>query len=267
LSPGIASLPKGLSKVAAPFEWRQADDLVWLEAVLGSATAAFSTRLGGVSDGPYRSLNLGMLTADDRDRVLQNRRMLSHVLRRDPGSIVMGRQVHGTRVQLRETSPPDGAPLVEADAQLTGAPHLTPLVLVADCVPVVLATTGPGKTMVAALHCGWRGLAGGIVEAVLTSTGAHVDVVIGPGIGSCCYEVGDEVREAFRARGHGPEVMPDGRLDLARAIRRELDRLGVLDDHVHDCGLCTACNPELFFSHRRDRGTTGRQAGLAWLSS
>jgi YfiH family protein len=263
LSPGIASLSKSLPEVASPFRWQTADELVWLEVAFGSATAAFSTRLGGVSDGPYRALNLGVVTADERSRVLENRRLLALALHRDAGSILMGRQVHGTDIQIRETAPEEGAPLAEADAQLTSAAPLTPLVLVADCVPVVIAA----PSVVAVVHCGWRGVAGGIVERVVRITGQQAAVVIGPGIGACCYEVGDEVREAFRARGHSADVMPDGRLDLARAIRAELERIGLAADEVHDCGLCTACNPELFFSHRRDRGTTGRQAGLAWLSS
>jgi YfiH family protein len=254
-------------RIAAPFGWRQAGAVTWLEVSLGSAAAAFSTRLGGASDGPYRSLNLGILTDDDRARVLQNRRTLASALGRDVESIAMGRQVHGTGVQVRDALPVPGAALLECDAQVTALPALTPLVLVADCVPLVLA--GPGT--VAAVHCGWRGLAGGIVERALAFTGddAHgqVKAALGPGIGPCCYAVGDEVREAFRASGHREEVLPDGRLDLALAVRRELERLGVNADKIHDCGLCTSCNPELFFSHRRDGGVTGRQAGLAWLGS
>jgi YfiH family protein len=263
LSAGVASLSKGLPKVAAPFRWERADGLVWLEAAVGSTAAAFSTRLGGVSEGPYRSLNLGVLTADERGRVLENRRILAGALHRAPRSILMGRQVHGTRIQLRESAPEDASPLAEADAQLTSTPNLTPLVLVADCVPVVIGTS----SLVGVVHCGWRGLAAGILEAVVRTTGAKACAAIGPGIGACCYEVGDEVRQAFRARGHGEDVMPDGRLDLVRAIRGELERLELVKDQVHDSGLCTSCNPELFFSHRRDRGATGRQAALAWLSS
>jgi YfiH family protein len=256
-----------LPQVAAPFGWREAADLVWLEAMLGPATAAFSTRLGGTSGGAYRSLNLGVLTDDERTRVRENRRTLARALGRDARSVVMGRQVHGIHVHLRESAPGEEAPLVEADAQVTAAAHLTPLVLVADCVPVVIAARG----VVAAVHCGWRGVAGGIVERVLTAVrdrpGDDVHVALGPGIGPCCYEVGDEVRQAFRARGHDLTAMPAGRLDLALAIRGELERLGVAGNHLHSCGLCTSCNPELFFSHRRDRGVTGRQAGIAWLNS
>jgi YfiH family protein len=250
-------------QVAAPFAWRRAGAVVWLGVSLESATAAFSTRLGGVSEGPYRSLNLGILTDDDRGRVLENRRTLASALGREVESIAMGRQVHGTGVQVRDAAPIPGAPLRESDAQVTTSHALTPLVLVADCVPLVLAGTGT----VAAVHCGWRGVAGGIVERALAFAGDHVHAVLGPGIGPCCYAVGDEVRETFRARGHQEDVLAEGRLDLALAIRRELERLGAKPEQIHGCGLCTRCNPELFFSHRRDGGITGRQAGLAWLGS
>jgi purine-nucleoside/S-methyl-5'-thioadenosine phosphorylase / adenosine deaminase len=251
----------------APFEWRESGRVQWLETSLGTATAAFSTRRGGVSEGPYSALNLGVLTDDVRDRVIANRRALVQALGRDAGSIAMGRQVHGPGVEVRETAPEPGAPMREADAQVTAAPDLTPLVLVADCVPVVVA--GPGA--VAAVHCGWRGVAAGVVGEALAALPVEgpgqVQAALGPGIGPCCYEVGDEVRSAFRARGHDGDVLADGRLDLKLAVRRELERLGVAPGCIHACDLCTSCNPELFFSHRRDQGVTGRQAGLAWLSS
>jgi YfiH family protein len=263
LTVGTASLPE----VSAPFLWRERGDVPWLEVTLGSGTGAFSTRRGGVSEGAYRSLNLGVLTDDDRGRVLENRRRLLSALGRRTGSALMGRQVHSTHVQVRATAIEDGRPLTEADAQVTQAASLTPLVLVADCVPVVIAAPG----VVAAVHCGWRGVAGGIVERALAAMGeaaaGDVHAALGPGIGACCYEVGDEVRQAFRGRGHGEHVVPDGRLDLALAVRGELERLGVGAGRIHACGLCTSCASELFFSHRRDRGVTGRQAGLAWSSS
>ena len=263
MSAPVTSLPE----VVAPFSWREAGELRWIEAKIGSATAAFSTRLGGVSEGAYRSLNLGVLTDDDRDRVLGNRRALTAALARDGESIVMGRQVHGTEVQVRQTAPEPGAALREADAQITGAPDLTPLVLVADCIPLVLVAPGA----VAAVHCGWRGVADGIIEravaAVRDRAPGALSGALGPGIGACCYEVGDDVRAAFRGRGHGDGVVSERRLDLALAVRRELEELGVAAGRIHACELCTSCNPELFFSHRRDGGLTGRQAGLAWLSS
>jgi YfiH family protein len=249
--------------VAAPFGWREEGEVVWLEVALGVATGAFSTRLGGGSEGAYRSLNLGVLTDDDRDRVLENRRTLAGALGRDAGSLVLGRQVHGTAVEIRESAPEPGAPLREADAQITATCKLTPLVLVADCVPLLLGTADA----VAAVHCGWRGVAGGIVEKALAAVRerARGDVfaALGPGIGACCYEVGPEVLAAFEARGH--EQRPGRRLDLPGAVRHELERFAVPAERIHACGLCTSCNPQLFFSHRRDGGQTGRQAGLAWL--
>jgi polyphenol oxidase len=248
-----------LASVPAPFEWRTDGGLSRLHAKLDGAVAAFSTRLGGVSEAAFASLNLGILTDDDPARVRRNRELLAEVVGRPLETILMGRQVHGTGVEARDEA--DGA-LREADAQLTHSTGLTPLVLVADCVPVVVARPGA----VAAVHCGWRGVAGGILERALDALGrGGVSAVLGPGIGACCYEVGEEVRAAFRARGHEVAAMPDGRLDLPQAIRTELERLGV--PRVSDCGLCTSCNADLFFSHRRDRGATGRQAGLAWLAS
>jgi YfiH family protein len=254
-----------LPTVDLPFAWRADRDLVWLEAKVGSATAAFSTRLGGVSDGPYRSLNLGVLTDDERTRVHENRRSLAGALGRDPDSIVMGRQVHGAGVQLRRMPAREGGSLREADAQVTFEQDLTPLVLVADCVPLILFAPGA----VAAVHCGWRGVAGGVVDEAVGAVRRHspesISAVVGPGIGVCCYEVGENVDSAFRGRGLPGAT--DGRLDLTSAIRRELEELGVAAGRIHACELCTSCHPELFFSHRRDGGVTGRQAGLAWLSS
>jgi polyphenol oxidase len=253
----LAALPR----VAAPLEWRADGALTWLTADLGPAQAAFTTRRGGVSEGPFESLNLGILTADDPDRVRQNRVTLAGALQRDPAGVAMGHQVHGAGIQVRDAV--HGGELERADAQATASPQLTPLVLVADCVPLVLAARGA----VVAVHCGWRGVAAGIVGgAVATvrelSGGAHVSAAIGPGIGPCCYEVGDEVIERFAARGHR---VAGRALDLPAAVFSELAWSEVSDVAV--AGICVSCNPELFYSHRRDGGVTGRQAGLAWLKS
>ena len=250
-----------LPRVAAPFEWCADGVLTWLTAEVGPARAAFTTRLGGVSEGPFESLNLGILTADDPDRVRQNRATVAGALQRDPARVVMGHQVHGAGIQVRVAQ--HGRELERADAQVTTAAELTPLVLVADCVP--LAVAAPGA--VAAVHCGWRGVAAGIVSGAVATVrelagGADVSAAIGPGIGACCYEVGDQVIERLAARGHRAA----GRaLDLPAAVASELAWSGVSDVAV--AGICVSCNPELFYSHRRDGGVTGRQAGLAWLKS
>jgi hypothetical protein len=242
-------------------EWHESDGPRWLGAELPGARAAFSTRLGGVSEPPFESLNLGILTGDDGGAVLENRDRLALRLGLSPGRVLMGLQVHGADVLEhggpQEPSPyaqPGGA-MAEVDGHATSQAGLAPLVLVADCLPV--AMSGPGG--VAMLHCGWRGLAGGIVARGAGAVGAEA-AAIGPGIGPCCYEVGEEVLERFAGLGEG---IADGRmLDLAEVARRQLAAAGVED--VEQADLCTSCNPELFFSHRRD-GDPRRQAGLVWL--
>ena len=210
---------------------------------LPGATALFTTRRGGVSQGPYAALNLGLWTEDEPERVRANRERV----RGEVGAerLAQGRQVHGTRVVV------DGQGIEEADGQVTTGRGVAAMVLVADCLPVALV----GPEAVGMVHAGWRGLAGGVLEAGVEATGAFA-AAIGPGIGPCCYEVGDDVRAAFGTT--------DRTLDLKAIARARLQEAGVRQ--IHDCGLCTACDAERFFSHRRDRGVTGRQAGLAWLS-
>jgi YfiH family protein len=244
-------------------KWRDADGVVWLEAELAGACAAFTTRVGGVSEFPFASLNLGLADGDERGSVLENRRRLAAALELDPARIGIARQVHGTALADRRQRPvptayaAPGGDGPEADGHLLERDGEAALVFVADCLPVAVA--GPGGAAI--LHCGWRGLAGGIVAAGAAAVRA-THAAIGPGIGPCCYEVGEEVLAAFSRLGEG---IADGRmLDLAEAARRLLAEAGV--KHVESAELCTCCEPSLFFSYRRD-GTTGRQAGLAWLLS
>jgi YfiH family protein len=243
-------------------QWRQRDGIRWLEATLPGATAAFSTRVGGRSAGPFESLNVGLLTGDEPEAVFASRALLAGALGRDPAGVLIGHQVHAAAVLRRESrlSPSPFAEqarrAAEADGQATAEPALTPLVQVADCLPVALA----GRRGVAMLHCGWRGLAAGIVARGVEEVQA-TDAAIGPGIGPCCYEVGDEVLDEFAELGAG---VADGRmLDLPEVARRLLAAAGV--ESVQSAGVCTSCEPELFFSYRRDRGRSGRQAGLVWI--
>jgi len=243
-------------------QWKGDNGLRWLEAELPGARAAFSTRVGGVSDEPYDSLNLAILTGDARDHVRDNRHRLGAALQVDPARVLIGRQVHGGEVATHDAAPAPnafadpGPDLPEVDGQATSRPGLVPLVMVADCLPVALA----GRRGVAMVHCGWRGLAAGIVERGASIAGAGA-AAIGPGIGPCCYEVGEEVLAAFESLGPG---VSDGRmLDLREVTRRLLERAGVGSVTVSD--LCTSCNAELFYSHRRDGPRTGRQAGLVWI--
>jgi len=259
--------------VTAAFQWRDEHGVPWLECALGEARAAFSTRHGGVSEGRYESLNLGILTDDDPGRVKQNRERLAAALGRDPAGIAMGWQVHGADVQVHHEPPAPGRQgfgspgddLSRVDAQVTDSAAVTPLVLVADCVPVALAAPGA----VAMVHCGWRGVVAGVVERALVvlrrlASDGDASAAIGPAIGPCCYEVGPEVSEVFVRNGHGDAVA--GRmLDLPHIVWRELEALGVGD--IAAAGICVSCRADLFFSHRRDRGVTGRQAGLVWRAS
>ncbi|MFL5894138.1 MAG: polyphenol oxidase family protein [Thermoleophilaceae bacterium] len=234
------------------------------EVDLPGARAVFSTRHGGVSEGPYESLNLGLLTGDDRGRVIENRGLLAEACGLDPGRIAMGWQVHGD--EIREWLEPDAAGAfvdpagghVKVDGHLTRVPGLAMLVLVADCLPVALA----GDGAVAMVHCGWRGLAGGIVGKAAASMGEPAAAAIGPGIGSCCYEVGDEVLAAFTGY---PSAANGRMLDLRAVAEAQLRAAGV--DRIEHVDLCTSCREDLFFSHRRDDGVTGRQGGMAWLSA
>jgi YfiH family protein len=230
---------------------------------LPGARVIFSTRRGGVSEGPYESLNLGILTDDDPARVSANRRRLALGAGLDPSSVAMGWQVHGTDL-LEWDGPPahggfaePGADLEQVDGHLTSAPDLGLMVLVADCYPVALAL--PGRA--AMLHCGWRGLAGGILERALERFGGERPAAaVGPGIGGCCYEVGQEVLDAFA----GLDGVASGRmLDLRAVIARKLDAAGV--ERVVHVDHCTSCRDDLYFSHRRDDGVTGRQAGMVTL--
>ena len=241
----------------APFEpWH---DHIAIE--LPGARAVFTTRRGGFSTGPYESLNLGMLTADDRQAVGRNRRLIEERIGRPLSRI---RQVHGAYVRRVERPEDPQEPLIEADGQAIASSEIAAMVLTADCLPVAVA----GGGAVAMLHAGWRGLAAGILEEGVQAVrelggGERMEAAIGPGAGPCCYEVGEEVHAHFV---YGDGIARRGaNLDLKAIARAQLERSGVAA--VHDVGVCTICgDPSLFFSHRRDRGLTGRQAGIAWLS-
>ncbi len=250
-------------------EWQEKDGVRWLAADLGPAghgagRVGFGSRVGGVSAAPYDTLNIGVLTDDFDEAVVENRRRLAAAVGIEPTRVPIGLQVHKADIAVHE-APQDPSPfaepgttLEEVDGHVVRRPGLAPLVLTADCLPVALA--GPGG--VAMLHCGWRGLAAGIVArgtALVEATAAAT----GPGIGPCCYEVGAEVLDAFVDLGEG---VADGRmLDLPEVARRTLARAGV--ERVESADLCTFCEAELFFSHRRDQGVTGRMGNLAWIES
>jgi YfiH family protein len=243
--------------------------VAWVAPTLESEgfLAAFTERSGGVSRGPFWSLNLGFATGDRRDLVAENRRRLRDAL--GVGPFTVARQVHGAAVV---TVGPEGAGAgfdgptgaLVGDVLATRSPRVAVAVLVADCVPVALAEPRTGR--LAAVHAGWRGLAAGVVDAAVAAFERPREVVaaIGPCVGPDHYEVGPEVVAAVRAGTDGCAVAirTSGRprLDLGATIERRLRRLGVT--RLVRTELCTACRPDRFFSHRRD-GRTGRQALVA----
>lgn len=221
--------------------WRDSGQVRWLEADLPGARAAFSTRTSGSAKAGIEPLAraLGL----DRER------------------IASARQVHGAEL-IFHRGDSDGlpasrdAPLPAADGHVIAEPGTCGLIFVADCLPVAVA----GPRGAAILHCGWRGLAAGIVARGVAAVGA-THAAIGPGIGPCCYEVGDEVLTAFADLG---DAIASGRmLDLAAVATELLRRSGV--ETIDTAGLCSRCEAGLFFSHRREAEAAGRQAGLVWL--
>jgi YfiH family protein len=224
----------------------------------------FSTRLGGVSEGPFASLNLGLLTDDEPARVLENRRRLCEEAGVDGAGAAMARQMHGAAVLEAE---PRGilAPAVHppCDGLWTDRSGLALAVVTADCLPVALWRTG-GTPGIAVLHAGWKGLLAGILEAGADALGGgRLDAVVGPGIGACCYDVGEEVAGRYRAR-FGADVVHGRSLDLRASAEVALREAGCAK--VEHVDRCTACEAELFFSHRRDGGRTGRQGVIAYVA-
>ena len=236
---------------------------------------ALSTwRVGGRSDGPYASLNLGDHVDDAPAAVAANRRLLLDAAAL-PGEPRWLRQVHGSVVADLDAPPhgPAGLP-PEADAALTRTPGRPCAILTADCVPVLFAAPakGPAAGAVAAAHAGWRGLAAGVLAATVGALAvdpATLVAWIGPCIGGDDYEVGDEVCAALLATVPGAATAlrpsPAGRwlADLAGLARLQLRHLGVT--RTHGAAECTYRNRDRYFSHRRD-GQTGRQATLIWLA-
>ena len=222
----------------------------------------FTTRDGGVSEPPYDRLNLGGAVGDDAARVAENWRLLE---RATGLGFARVRQVHGARVVRAGAA---CEPAEEADAVVSTAAGVAACISIADCVPVLLADPETGA--VAAIHAGWRGTlarAAAAAVAALDEAGApaaRLLAAVGPSIGPCCYEVSEDLAARFGAELPGSVAaspVPGGRphLDLWTANRAVLTAAGVAAERIHLLGACTSCGGDLFFSHRRDAGRTGRQ--------
>ena len=193
--------------------------------------------------------------------VRANRRRIAERLKLD---VAYATQVHGTRVlMVTESSGQHAAPPAEADAVVTTVTGVAPMVVAADCLPIVIAA----PRAVAAVHAGWRGLEAGVignaVQRMREQSGGVLAAAIGPGAGVCCYEVGDDLHRRFAARS---QDFHDGRnLDLKAIARVQLMEAGVAN--IYDTGICTICgDPGLTFSYRREGAEAGRHAAIAWLT-
>jgi hypothetical protein len=223
----------------------------------GPYEVVFSTRAGGVSEGPYASLNLGRLTGDDVERVDENRRRLCAEIGAPVERLALNRQIHSVDVHRAE----EGAHGRPGDALWTEERDLPVLAFTADCLPIALVRTGDAAPpAVAVVHAGWRGLLDGVVGAAAAAVGGELAACVGPAIGPCCYEVGTEVAEPAAA-AFGDDVVRGRNLDLWTAAERALRAAGV--ERVERVDLCTHCNPELFFSHRRTGLPRGVQGVIA----
>lgn len=223
--------------------------------------AAFSTRIGGISEAPFDRLNLGMTTGDTEENVTVNRNRFFHALGIDPGSVVVQRQVHDTHSEYVDRS----CLLESTDAAYTDQPNVFLTVSAADCVPVLFVE--PQKKIVGVIHAGWKGTQKEIVYQTIEKVkkqynmdGTHITAVIGPSISVNRYEVGEEVAGQFDPAFVVRDGVNKPHLDLWKANQAQLKKAGVVNTFVS--GYCTFDRQDLFFSHRGSGGRSGRMLGV-----
>lgn len=256
------------------------DGVVFLFADGLGAGHGFSARLGGVSQGIFESLNLGLHRGDDQGAVEENYRRFCAAVGADCRRLALGNQVHGVNVlEVTENEVKRGLfdPVsYEADGLMTDLPGVGLVVFTADCVPILLCD--PVAGCVAALHAGWRGTAGGIgaegVRRLCERYGAkpeHIRAAIGPAIGPCCFETDEDVPQAMletlgeRAKPYIVSKNGKFSVDLKGINGEILKNAGILPEHLAICPDCTCCHPERYWSHRYTRGERGSQAAVIYL--
>lgn len=258
------------------------NELVWFTApLLDGVRHGFSTRRGGVSPAPWDTLDLRFGCGDAPENVAENYRRLLGAVGVEPERAVLSLQVHRDDVRLC-TADDAGKGLFrerdyKADALITAERDLPLVVFSADCGTVLLHD--PDAGCVGAVHAGWRGCAAGIAEKtvremirLLGARPERILAALGPCIGKCCFETDSDVPEAMRTSALGAEAEPylerrgeKWHVDLAGLNRQWLLRAGVAPDHIDVCGLCTACRPDLFWSHRKMGEARGVQAAVISL--
>lgn len=237
--------------------------------------AGFSTRNGGISRPPFNSLNLGTETEDQSTNVEGNRATFTRAFNLSPHQLLTVKQVHGDDVLLIDQENPDLCHFLDlkVDAIVTNQPGIMIGILTADCLPILI--WHEEKKIAAVIHAGWRGAANGLIAKVIQTIHATFDcpaaelhAAIGPGIGAHNYEVDRPVRDAFRqGTGFWNEISKETKLahwqlNIPLSCQLQLEQSGLKPQHIEVAKQCTCCHPELFFSHRRDNGVTGRQIGF-----
>lgn len=235
-----------------------------------------TTRIGGSSGGCFATLNLGLSTGDDPGTVGDNRGRLSLITGAQPEALALAGQIHGTNIAVVTAADL----FSETDAMITNVPDVPLAILVADCVAVSLYD--PVNTAVGIAHAGWRGTVAGIAAKTVAkmahaygSNPAELIAGIGPSIGPCCYEVGEEVIDRFVAEDPAvaDRVLIDQKdpekkyLDLWLANSLGLQAAGLKENNIEIANTCTACNTGEFYSHRAEAGRTGRFAGIIMIHS
>jgi YfiH family protein len=242
----------------------------------GFVTHAFCTRRGGVSTGPYSSLNLGFLAGDRAEDVRRNQTLVEEAFGIPDGRLILMRQVHGNGIRVLDGDGPLPEGLPECDGLITDRPGVALGIRTADCVPLFFVDLA--RRIIGAAHAGWRGTALGIAAAMVKTFAERFSshredllALIGPAIGPCCYQVDAPVFDAFSAMPDAGEFLspcPEkGRwmLDLALANRLQIRDAGVPSENIFSAGLCTACRQDLFFSYRAGGDRSGRQINLIML--
>ncbi len=237
---------------------------------------AISTRIGGVSQKPYNSLNLAYHVGDNPSNVAENRRRFCYKLGIDVSSIVVANQVHSDNIEIiRSDQAGSGAystnnAVPNTDALITSSNAASIGVLTADCVPVMIFD--PQTRTIGIAHAGWKGTILRIAQktvlkmrSVFGVEPSNCLVMLGPSIMQCCYEVSDDILAKFDAE-FGVSTCTNGdKLDLHNAIRIQLMESGVKYNNIKSDQTCTACNLDIFYSHRAENGVTGRMMSIIKL--
>jgi polyphenol oxidase len=243
---------------------------------LGFVDHAFCTRRGGVSEGPFSSLNVSGRVGDREEDFRRNLTLIRETFAIPLGGLVLMNQIHGDRIRIIDGDGPLPGEMSECDGLITGRPGVALGVRSEDCVPLLFVDRV--RRVIGVAHAGWRGTALGMAAKMIavlagrfSSRSEDILVAVGPAIGPCCYQVDAPVFAAMSPHENaGPSLRPcreEGRwmLDLALANRLQLLSQGVPSENIFSADLCTACRSDLFFSHRASRGQAGRQLNILML--